>query len=193
MRLFIASFLSLENIAAYQSLIDELVAEAAGTLRSVPPGTQHLTLGFLGEVSEQDLPECLGAMAVVERLRAISISLDPPQILSARRSPRLLKADVAQGAERVSELQRLLRTEILKRLPRLDIQPKPPHVTLARFKKNANRDAGRRVADLLSQHEGASRTVTDRLDRIQLVKSTLTPQGPIYETVEESLLAGHED
>jgi len=190
MRLFIASFLRPENIEAYQSMIDQLVAEASGTLRSVPPGTQHLTLGFLGEIPEQDLAECRGAMAVVESLRAIPISLDPPLILSARKSPRLLKADVSQGAKRVSELQRLLCAELLKRLPQLDIRPKPPHVTLARFKKNASRDAGRKVADLLSRREDASRTMTDLLDRVQLVKSTLTPQGPIYETVGESLLSG---
>jgi 2'-5' RNA ligase len=188
MRLFYASFLSNENIATYQSLIDELVAQSAGTLRSVPPGTQHLTLGFLGEIPQQDVPECRAAMTVAESLSAIPISLDPPMVLTARRSPRLIKADVSQGAERVSELQQLLRAELLRRLPRLDIQPKPPHVTLARFKKNASRDAGRRVAELLSRNEVASRTLTDLLDRVQLVQSTLTPQGPVYETIEESLL-----
>jgi 2'-5' RNA ligase len=63
-------------------------------------------------------------------------------------------------------------------------------VTLARFKKNASRDAGRGVADLLSQRKDASRTMTDLVNRAQLVKSTLTPQGPIYTTVKESLLTG---
>ena len=189
MRLFYASFLNPENISTYQSLVTELIAGAPGALRSVPPGTQHLTLGFLGEIADQDVPECLGAMTVAESVEAIPIELDSPRILSARKSPRLLKADVAKGSERVSELQELLRAELSKRLPRLDIRPKPPHVTLARFRKNASRDAARRVADLLSRLEDPSRTMTDLLDRIQLVKSTLTPEGPVYETVKESLLA----
>jgi 2'-5' RNA ligase len=160
MRLFFASFLSAENIDAFQSLISELVAGASGALRSVPPATQHLTLAFLGEIAEQDVSECLNALTVVEDLRAIPFSLDPPRILFARKSPRLLKADISKGSERVAELQESLRAALLNRLPRLDIRPKPPHVTL------------------------------DLLNSVQLVKSKLTPEGPIYETVAESPLSG---
>ena len=107
--------------------------------------------------------------------------------------PAPLKADLSKGNVRVAELQELMRTELLKRLPQLDIRPKPPHVTLARFKKNASRDASRKVANLLSQREDPPRAMTDFLDRVHLVKSTLTPESPIYETVKESLLSEHGD
>jgi 2'-5' RNA ligase len=188
MRLFYAAFLSRENIDAYQSLVKELVAGAQGALRSVPPGTQHLTLGFLGEIAEPDVTHCTDVLALAESTAPIPISLAPPQILSARKSPRLIKADVYEGSERVSALQELLRVGLLKRLPRLEIRPHPPHVTLARFKKTAGRDAGRRVADLISRREERSLVRTDLLDRVQLVRSTLTPRGPLYETVAQSLL-----
>jgi 2'-5' RNA ligase len=189
MRLFYAAFLGLESIDAYDALVAELVARASGALRSVPRGTQHLTLGFLGEVADTEVRACTAALDAVERLRAIPFVLEPPGILFARRTPRLIKADVSKGSRPIVELQRLLLAELARGVPRLDIRPKPPHVTLARFKKTANHEAARTVERLLSRPGPASSRRHDRLDRVRLVRSRLTPDGPIYETVAEAWLS----
>ena len=75
-------------------------------------------------------------------------------------------------------------------LPGFNSRPKHPHVTLARFKKNATREISRRVEDLLARKEELRQTRTDHLARVELVKSTLTRTGPLYETIADAVLSG---
>ena len=55
MRLFYASFLSSENMQAYESLVAGVVADVPNGLRSIPERTHHLTLAFVGEVADGDV------------------------------------------------------------------------------------------------------------------------------------------
>jgi 2'-5' RNA ligase len=59
--------------------------------------------------------------------------------------------------------------------------PKPPHVTIARFGRSATRADGQRISDALTRHPSQTRPL--RIERIQLISSTLTPDGPVYEEV----------
>ena len=52
MRLFFASFLGSDLMRSYESLVADLAAEVPDALRSVPKGTQHITLAFLGEIED---------------------------------------------------------------------------------------------------------------------------------------------
>jgi len=180
MRLFYASFLGRDTIQAYESAVASARVEVPNALRPVPRGTLHLTLGFLGQISEQDFEPCLEVLRTVNEFPAFRIALAPPSVLYARRAPRLVCVSVSDGADRVMALQRLLREGLRVRLPDLVIRPKPPHVTLARFHKSANRSAAQRALDsLLARVElpPGAEVVT----HVKLVRSTLTPEGPVYE------------
>jgi 2'-5' RNA ligase len=186
MRLFLASFLSLENTAAYESLVADVIADVPDTIRPVPSRTQHLTIVFLGDVADADLSTCLQILECVREIDAFSFALSPPRILFSRRSPRLICADLASESESVAMLQMHLYRELSDRLQASLTRPKPPHVTLARFRKHANREAARRVIESLSKKDDPTTVRTDRLAKVQLVKSTLTPKGPVYESIGES-------
>ena len=188
MRLFYASFLSSENVSFYESLVAGLMAEVPGALRPVPAKSQHLTLAFIGETSEQDVDKCVDVLAVVKRFGPISISLDPPRILSSRKWPRLICTDLLDGAEQVAALQKDLCAAFAKHFPDSDLRPKPPHVTLARFNRKADRHTGQRVVDALSRREDSQQARADDLSRVHLVKSTLTPTGPLYKSLSEAAL-----
>ena len=189
MRLFFATFLGADLARSYESLIVSVAADVPRAIRSVPTGSHHLTIAFLGNLSEPDAEKCKEVLAVAGDLRAFPISMAPPKILGARKTPRLICADLAEGKERAIELQRLVCVALSNRLPELDLRPKPPHVTLARFAKRGTRETGRRVADSLSRRDDPSAVRTGRLDALHLVKSTLTPAGPIYETIGKSALS----
>jgi 2'-5' RNA ligase len=189
MRLFFASFLDPELARSYESLIAGVVADVPRAIRPVPKGTHHLTIAFLGNLSEPDAGRCMEVLDVARGLRAIPITMAPPRILRARKTPRLICADVVEGRDRATELQRFVCGGLVERLPQLDLRPKPPHVTLARFAKSATREAGRLVTDSLAGREGPGAVRSGRLDALHLVKSTLTPSGPIYETVGKTVLA----
>ena len=186
MRLFYASFLGPENAKSYDSLVAGVISCVPDTIRPVPPGTQHLTIAFLGDVADGDVPTCLQVLETASEIDAFSFTLSPPRILFARRSPRLVCVDLASESERVSMLQKHLYKGLSDRLPAPITPPKLPHITLARFRKNASREATRRVIESFSQRDEPSVTRTDYLIEVQLVRSTLTPKGPIYESIGES-------
>jgi len=192
MRLFYASFLGSENMDSYESLVAGLIAEVPNALRSIPSHTHHLTLAFLGEIVDDDVEQCLQILEIAKSVSAFRFSLKHPTILYSRRSPRLVCAGLDDGGEQVSELQRQLHVEFLRRFPASEVRIKPPHVTLARFKKKATRETARKVAESLAHREDPARNRTDVLARIALVKSVLTPSGPIYESLGESALSGAE-
>ena len=188
MRLFFASFLAAENISAYESLVDRLRGEVPRVLRPIPAHTHHLTLAFLGEIDDDDVDGCLQVLDLVQGAPAASFELQPPRILYGRGQPRLICADLGEGGEHVSRLQGLLCDELGKALPYLDLRPKPPHVTLARFNRRADRKMARRVEEAMTRHLDAARTQSDDVSTVHLVKSSLTPTGPIYESLREVVL-----
>lgn len=189
MRLFYASYLSAANMRAYQSLVDSLIGDVPGVIRSIPPKSHHLTLAFLGEVAESDLDNCLSALASVERMKAFPMLLGQPSILKGRGRPRLIHTSVTDGRERVSGVQATLIAHLSKSLPSVDLRLKPPHVTLARFNKSARAQQARQVDISLASHLDRSDPFEDRLTSVHLVESALKPTGPIYKTVREVSLA----
>jgi 2'-5' RNA ligase len=190
MRLFYASFLSEKNRAACESLVARVSSDVPRSLRPVPRGSHHLTHAFLGEVAEGEVE---GLVALLEELReipAFAFRLAAPTILMGRGSPRLVKVDLQEGGEQVVRLQERLRAGLLERDPSLAGRPKPPHVTIARFPRGARRGLARRVEESMARQREALRFEDDRLSRVDLVKSTLAPSGPVYESVGEVRLAG---
>lgn len=185
MRLFYATYLSQENMDAYQALVDELILQVPGVLRSIPHRTHHLTLGFLGEIADGDVDKCLSALADVERFEAFEISLEPPSVLTGRGRPRLIRVGVTEGAEHVAKIQAALISRVSQHIPSIDTRSKPPHVTLARFNKNSQRSQAQQVGDVLERLADTPLPKSDRFSSVQLVKSSLTPSGPIYEALHE--------
>ena len=189
MRLFYASYLSVANMRAYRALVDSVIEDVPGVLRSIPAKSHHLTLAFLGEVAESDLDKCLSALTSVERMAAFPMMLGQPRILKGRGRPRLIHTSVTDGRERVSGVQATLIAHLSKSLPAVDLRLKPPHVTLARFNKSARAQQARQVDISLANHLARSDSFEDRLTSVHLVKSALTPSGPIYKTIKEVRLA----
>ena len=188
MRLFFATFLSRETMRSYQTLIDQLIEDVPGTLRTIPRHSHHFTLVFLGEIADADVDKCASALQAVERIEPFSISLSQPRILKGRGRPRLICADINDGREKVSVVEATLIAHLSKSLPALDLRPKPPHVTLARFERNARAQQARKVDEATARHYDTDHSWEDRFTSVRLVKSSLTKSGPIYKTVAESYL-----
>jgi 2'-5' RNA ligase len=188
MRLFYASFLDTGNMTAYEKLVETIQAELPRAIRSVPPGSHHLTHAFLGNVDDREVERFRDLLGVLAGTPAFSFSLGPPRILYGRGAPRLIKIDVEESADRITAIQQRLCREIPRLLPEFNTRPKHPHVTVGRFNKSATRETSRKVEELLAGKPELCGTRTDRLARVELVKSTLTQTGPLYETIGEAVL-----
>ena len=86
----------------------------------------------------------------------------------------------------MSTLQRRLHSDLEARLRSEVRPPKPPHITFVRFRKRVTGEAARDVEERLGRHTDSFAGRTDRLTHVRLVRSTLTPAGPIYEPVDEA-------
>ena len=189
MRLFYASFLDSENMRAYETLVASISAAVPNVIRPIPRRTHHLTMAFIGEIDDRDLDRCLQALEPIAGSQAFDYSLGSPRILYARRSPRLICVDVERGAEMIDSLQAVLRESILQRFPRSQIRAQNPHVTLARFKRNARPQSATGVSEALQAQPVPVLSQSDRLVSIHLVRSSLTSSGPVYESLGEVKLA----
>jgi RNA 2',3'-cyclic 3'-phosphodiesterase len=187
MRAFLGTFLNESNQAFYRALVGRVMGAHPGVMRRIPDASAHLTWVFIGELADAQGDAVRVALtSVAARHGAIPIQLGPPRVLAAGPTPRLVCADVSRGAEEVRRLAEDLAAGLRAALPdaTLDLM-KGPHVTLARFRRQATRGDGRAVAATLATPAFATATAGDRLDSVQLVASTLAPGGSVYTVVGE--------
>jgi 2'-5' RNA ligase len=144
-------------------------------LKLVEPQNLHLTLKFLGEVSEDKIAEISETLTnTTTGFQEFEMQVKGLGAFPSLHRPRILWAGIAEGRERVVELQRRLDASLqpVGFPPERDFHP---HITLARVKFV-------RGGELASFIRGASTKEfgTTRVGEVTLVQSTLTPKGPIY-------------
>lgn len=164
----------------------ERVAETAQALRGsaarltfVAPGQIHVTLAFLGEVT----PEMVGAVA--DALGAVRPEpfavLVGPIVGNSRSSPRTIWCPCASDGALAA-----LAGGVSGALEPLDFPPERRpfrgHATVARVKA-FHPSLLERLAGLPREGFGSF-----TVDRFRLKRSTLTPQGPVYEDIVEVVL-----
>jgi RNA 2',3'-cyclic 3'-phosphodiesterase len=139
--------------------------------RKVSPGNLHITIAFFGEVKDEK--------AIIEAAKGIEVKpfrarLTRLGIFQSNGQPRTLWAGVAPREE-FGELQKRVGQAFLGFGESRDT----PHITLARFKHPTPQD--KRTIQELSRNidvEGEFEVTS-----LTLYKSTLTPQGPMYQEI----------
>lgn len=181
MRIFIAVELDAalrESVAALRSRVNS----AAASLRWLPPANLHLTLKFLGQITETRTATVVAAAReVARRARPFSITLAGMGAFPSSRRPRVVWVGVVEGSDRLVALAGDLDTALRRmRFPK-EARPFQPHLTVARAK-----DAGPApdLSDTL-RDLGEVRVGTQTVDRLFVMQSMLNPAGAIYHPVEE--------
>jgi 2'-5' RNA ligase len=161
MRLFIASPVQLDHY-------DTLKADFSTSIVGKWPIEKnlHLTWVFLGETMQAD--------EIVQKLRSIPPPISPVPLVSLAlftRRRSILYAEVNRSAlkETVHTLQSA----------GFAMQRFTPHITLCRIKKVTDR---RKLERSIEYYRGEELGVL--LPTIHLYRSTLTPDGPIYERLD---------
>ncbi len=142
--------------------------------RLVAPHQMHITLAFMGEVPEADLPSVMhaGERAVAKIAHAFPVKLGETGAFPDTRNPRIWFVE-AQSVELPILAQSL--HEDLK--PWCDPKPFRPHLTLARRK---------------AEHARFVQVAVDRewlVNSIELIRSELKPSGPVYTVMRSFPLA----
>ncbi len=176
MRLFTAIELPNEMRESISGIKDSF-DPTCGKIKWVVPENIHVTLRFLGEVSDQKLPEIKSALSKARfasfRIKTSGLSAFPDES-----RPRTIWVGL-KPHEGISDLHRMV-DDALSGIGFERDRRFHPHITIGRVRSMSDRDA------VSGWFRSASEKVAEAEFSVQefvLKKSTLTPEGPVYEDV----------
>lgn len=162
------------HISETQSKLDTNLAK----MKLVEIENIHFTLRFFGDTSLTKIDEIESCLSQIE-IEPFEIEVYGVGAFPNNRKPRVIWIGVTQNADRICNLK----AEIDSHLEELGYQSErrkfTPHATIARVR--FVKDAEKLINNLdgLVNESIGSMTVS----KFNLKKSTLTPSGPIYETL----------
>jgi 2'-5' RNA ligase len=139
----------------------------------------HLTLKFLGEVDPAVLPALAGALRELPAAEPFTLRLEGAGAFPDLKRPRVIWCGIEGDLPALSLLQENIETACSRAgFPRED-RKFHPHLTLGRVQ-------GKRNLQPLLDYIGIASSPGCELvvDHYRIYKSTLTPQGPIYDVLE---------
>lgn len=188
----IRAFIAAELTATLRGRIGDLQQQVKGELtrelrRRAPDAriqwvrteSMHVTVKFLGDVTEDSVKDIEQALRQVARGRAtFTVEVGGLGVFPGARAPRVLWLGLAGEIDRLTALAQAL-DEALAELgyPR-ERRPFQPHLTLARIK-----DRGREVGQALDETGLLAHRMTLgtlEVTALSLMKSDLTPTGAVY-------------
>ena len=179
MRVFIAieiDKVTKDDLADLQREMLSKVDIRQGDAKWVNPNDMHLTLKFLGEISDPQLVEvCRLTEEVVAKHERFDMEVKGVGSFGGH-SARVLWVGAGQDSENLLELQDDLETQLAFAGWPEENRKFEGHLTLCRIK---NSKAGVKLAQLAKEYKDYSLDVV-QVDSVCIFQSELTPHGPVY-------------
>jgi 2'-5' RNA ligase len=145
----------------------------------VKPELMHVTLAFLGQTSDERLPDVTAAtQAAVSQVIAFDIELDRPGRFPDTGRPRVVWLGIGAGAPTVLALGERLRAELRRREIAFDKKPLRAHITLGRVREDVTLVDARAIAAGVEAMRIPH--LRFRADALVVFESVLSPRGPRY-------------
>ncbi|MEM6469244.1 MAG: RNA 2',3'-cyclic phosphodiesterase [Planctomycetota bacterium] len=152
-------------------------------IKWVPADNLHLTLKFLGEVDNVEIPKvCKSIRRVTNQIEPFELTFTGTGGFPEISRPRVLFAGVEDPSGSLVRMVNSLETE----LATLGFKPEPrdyrPHLTIGRARSRSHR-ASAELLEAVKQHE--SQDLGEMLvEEVQLVASFLDKAGPTYQVMD---------
>ena len=170
MRLFIAVDISEEIKNQIEETKKQIKAE--GKINWVDKDKQHLTLKFLGEVPESQIKDIKAKLNTI-KLKPFEAATKEIGVFPTEEYIRVIWIGFKDG-NKITELKDKIEKSLL------DLFPKDerfhPHLTFARIKFIKNK---KQLIESIKSIKIQPKTF--KIEKFKLYKSTLTPEGPVYE------------
>jgi len=181
LRLFIAVPVPPSIQGSIQSQLSPLLPDiqASGAqVNWVPPENFHLTLKFLGECPESQLPDLKAALEkCLANGKGFSILMEGFGVFPKKGAPKVVWAGVTQGWEKLAALAEAVRVQFeLLGFP-LEERPFSAHLTLGRMKEIP---LSCRLKPLLARTEKPPHFGRMTVHEVHVMQSALSANGPTY-------------
>ncbi|HEV8387552.1 MAG TPA: RNA 2',3'-cyclic phosphodiesterase [Nitrososphaera sp.] len=177
LRTFIAVDVSaIDPITRLQNEIGSAAKWSNKDVKLIEPQNFHFTLIFLGEISDSNVDRIQSKLSGL-RFDAIDLSYNGVGAFPRLDAARIVWVGVdREGSQRLTDVA----DKVSSAVSELGFKPdKPfsPHLTIFRVKARQPVD----LSGLARKYDGFA--VRDRIDKIHLKKSELTPAGPVYSNI----------
>jgi 2'-5' RNA ligase len=168
--------------------LQDTLTRAAEGVKWVEPENLHVTLLFLGEVNDRDIPAvCASVSECCARHAPFPMSVETLGCFGSPRRPRTLWVGVGAGTQELVALHDALEPPLLDLgCYRREGRKYTPHITLGRVRSDRPND---QLASALAKHsgwQGGQTTVRELL----VLSSELMPDGPVYTVLSRAKLGG---
>ncbi|MCS7307722.1 MAG: RNA 2',3'-cyclic phosphodiesterase [Aquificaceae bacterium] len=171
-----------------QEAVEKLQSQSESFIKGkwVEPQNFHMTFQFIGETPQEKLIDILKSLQdVAQKLKPVKVKYKGLGVFPNFDKARVLWIGVADGHRQLLDVAK----SVVKSNKQVGIKdegkPFHPHVTVCRIKEFEKKA----LKELLRQHENTF-FGEDLVDRVALIKSSLTAIGPIYTTIEEFYFHG---
>lgn len=189
------TFIALGMDESLQSFLGEIIRRAEQDLpdlRWVDPAGVHLTLAFLGELTDERLAAAIQASEVAaQKTTPFVYRLKGLGVFGSLQQPRVIwmgVEDQPSGQLQGSPLQRLhsiLTKELELRSFEVEKRPFSPHLTLARIKQRLSPSEQQSLQRLLHSKHAAATSMPYQVNHLSVMKSELSRAGARYTSLRE--------
>jgi 2'-5' RNA ligase len=160
----------------------QVLKETNAQVKLVDLENTHLTVKFLGNTSENHVPEIVKFMdASVEGMEPFSLSFKGTGAFPSLNHMKVVWIGVG-NTDSMRSISEFLNDELTVLGYKKEKRRFSPHLTLGRVKGGRNKDQlAQAIKDWMNQDFGEMEVTS-----IRLKKSVLSPQGPTYSTVHEA-------
>jgi 2'-5' RNA ligase len=154
------------------------------TLRLTNPDQIHLTLRFLGDLTQPEVALVTEAASAAARAtRPFSISMGGMGAFPNSRRPNVIWVGVDSGRDELQALHRRLETELVKQGFGREAKPFTAHLTLARVKQRAACEEIKPIQGVLAGSGWHSTRPTWPVAEVVVMESALGRKGAVHTTL----------
>ncbi len=189
-RTFIALDLG-ESVRHELASIIRKMAKELPVIRWVDPASIHLTLAFLGDLTDERLNEAMqAAETAAHQVAPFACRLSHLGVFNSLLHPRVLWMGIDEPSGNLQQLHRALNQELEQGKFTVETRPFSPHLTLARIKVSLKPDEQQRLRHLLVETKMTASSPVHRVDQLCVMKSELLRSGARYTYLRNYLLGG---
>jgi 2'-5' RNA ligase len=182
-RSFIAIELPHELKLALARLQEKIKSGSSAPIKWVDPGSIHLTLKFLGDISNGITGRITSALEDAARgIHPINIEVGGLGVFPSMSRVQVVWVGLGGELEKLGQLQQRIETGFIPLGFKAETRSFTPHLTLARVRDYAGSEERQKLGQVIAGTSFDAKYQI-KVDAVLLMRSQLTREGPIYSRI----------